>query len=209
MATSTLGEMLERARQGEQGAENAVYRIAFCRLRSIASSLLQRETAAQTLQPTALVSELFLKLRRLESRILGEEHFFHVSARAMRQVLVDHARSRRAQKKIPPELIAELLPDAAQTGGDAELRLTVRAVFENLRDFDPKAAETVWLRSVEGMTIDEVSRAQRRKFCDVRADYDFGLQWMADQLKGQARSSAFATVSAHSIKSAGRRFGSG
>ena len=183
MVTSTLGEMLERAQQGDHVAENAVYRIAFCRLRSIASSLLRRETAAQTLQPTALVSEVFLKLRRLESRILGEEHFFHVSARAMRQVLVDHARARRAQKKIPPELIAQLLPDTAHTGADTELRLTVKAVFENLRDFDPKAAETVWLRCVEGMTIDEVSLSQHRKFWDVRADYDFGLKWMADQLR--------------------------
>src|SRR5215813_3878835 len=154
MATNTLGELLERAQQGDPTAENAVYRIAFCRLRSIASSLLRREKAAQTLQPTALVSELFLKLRRFESRILSEDHFFHVSARAMRQVLVDHARARRAQKKIPPELIAELLPGAAQTVADTDLRLTVRIVFDSLRDIDPKAAETVWLRSVEGMTID-------------------------------------------------------
>ena len=183
MVTKTLGELLERAQQGDPTAENAVYRIAFCRLRSIASSLLRREKAAQTLQPTALVSELFLKLRRLESRILSEDHFFHVSARAMRQVLVDHARTRRAQKKIPPELIIELLPDTAQAGPDTELRLTVKAAFESLRDLDPRAAEAVWLRSVEGMTIDEVSQSQRRKFWDVRADYDFGLKWMADQLK--------------------------
>ena len=183
MVTKTLGELLESAQQGDPTAENAVYRIAFCRLRSIASSLLRREKAAQTLQPTALVSELFLKLRRLESRILSEDLFFHVSARAMRQVLVDHARTRRAQKKIPPELIVELLPDTAQAGVDTELRLTVRAVFESLRDLDPRAAEAVWLRSVEGMTIDEVSQSQRRKFWDVRADYDFGLKWMADQMK--------------------------
>jgi hypothetical protein len=115
----------------------------------------------------------------------------------MRQVLVDHARTRRAQKKIPPELIVELLPDTAQT---------VRAVFESLRDIDPTAAETVWLRSVEGMTIDEVSRSQKRKFWDVRADYDFGLKWMADQL---AESSKLATVSAHPVKSVGRHLGSG
>src|SRR5947209_11818472 len=136
MVTTTLGEMLERAQQGDPVAENAVYRIAFFRLRSIASSLLRRETAAQTLQPTALVSELFLKLRRLESRILSEDHFFHVSARAMRQVLVDHARSRRAQKKIPPELIVELLPDTAHAGPDTALRLTARAGFECPRELD-------------------------------------------------------------------------
>src|SRR5260370_2287789 len=128
MTTNTLAEMLERAQHGDEAAENAVYRIAFCRLRSIASSLLRRETAAQTLQPTALVSELFLKLHRLESRILGEEHFFHVSARAMRQVLVDHVRAKRAKKKIPPQLIAELLPHTAQSGADTELLPPVELV---------------------------------------------------------------------------------
>jgi RNA polymerase sigma factor (TIGR02999 family) len=185
MAPNTLGDLLERAQQGDRVAENTVYRIAFGRLRSIASSLLRRETAAQTLQPTALVSELFLKLRRLESRILGEAHFFHISARAMRQVLVDHARTKRAKKKIPPELIAELLPGSARTDSDAELRLSVQAVFARLKDFDPKAADAVWLRCVEEMTIDEVSRSQRRAFWHVRADYEFGLKWMADQLKGR------------------------
>src|SRR5258706_8671700 len=110
MVTQTLGELLERAQQGDPTAENAVYRIAFCRLRSIASSLLRREKAAPTLQPTALVNELFLKMRRLESRILSEGHFFHVSAPAHRPGLVRHTRTRRAPKKNPPGVVGEPRP---------------------------------------------------------------------------------------------------
>ena len=88
------------------------------------------------------------------------------------------------RSRLPGCDVCELLPHTAQAGVDTELRLTVKAVFESLKDLDPRAAEAVWLRSVEGMTIDEVSRSQHRRFWDVRADYDFGLKWMADQLKG-------------------------
>ena len=60
---------------------------------------------------------------------------------------------------------------------------SAKAAFEKLRAMDSKVAETVWLRSVEGLTIHEMSRSQNREVWRVRADYDFGLQWMANRLK--------------------------
>ena len=59
----------------------------------------------------------------------------------------------------------------------------MKIVFEKLRAMDPQVAETVWLRSVEGLTVNEMSRSQNREVWRVRADYDFGLQWMANKLK--------------------------
>src|ERR1041385_6561233 len=103
-----LVSLLERARLGARVARGAVYKLAFARLKVIASALLRRERPEHTLQPTALVSELFLKFQRLEPRIVSEDHFFRLSARAMRQVLIDHAQTRRAVK-VPLELIPELL----------------------------------------------------------------------------------------------------
>ena len=114
MSTRSFALLLEMAQQGERTAWNAVYNVAFCRLRSIARALLRRERPGHTLQPTALVSELFLKLHRLETHILGEKHFFYLSARAMRQVLIDHARVWGARKNIRPELIPDLLLGAGQ-----------------------------------------------------------------------------------------------
>ncbi|MBZ5606146.1 MAG: hypothetical protein LAO79_27960 [Acidobacteriia bacterium] len=171
--------ILERARSGDDLARDAIYGLAFQRLRRIASALLRRERAGHTLQPTALVSELFLKLLRMESRILDEDHFFRVSARAMRQVLIDHSRSRRPARRVSLEHVAELLSASDRNG---EATLAVKMVFEKLRALDPKVAETVWLRSVEGMTNLEMSRMQNRELWRVRADCDFGLQWMANQL---------------------------
>ncbi len=178
-----FASLFEKAQLGDSFARDAVYKLAFHRLRIIASALLRRERAGHTLQPTALVSELFLKLRRLETRILSEDHFFRISARAMRQVLIDHSRAGRPAKKVAPELIPELLVPAHLSTASLETSLAVKIVFEKLRDLDPKVAETVWLRSVEGLTIHEMSRSQGREAWRVRADYDFGLQWMANRLK--------------------------
>jgi RNA polymerase sigma-70 factor (ECF subfamily) len=181
--TEAFASLFEKARRGDRIAGDAIYRFAFYRLRVIASALLRRERPGHTLQPTALVSELFLKLHRLETRILNEDHFFRISARAMRQVLIDHARVRKPAHKVPLELIAELLPPANQHSASPESALAVKMIFEKLRAMDAKMANTVWLRCVEGVTIDELSRLQRREDWRVRADYDFGLQWMANRLK--------------------------
>jgi RNA polymerase sigma factor (TIGR02999 family) len=164
------------------GAENALYKIAFYRLRSIASALLKKERAGHTLQPTALVSELFLKLRGLETSAMEEEHFFRIAAGAMHQVLIDSARAKAARKRIPPQAVCALLPGLDGAHADPELRLTLKMVLERLREIDRRAADTVWLRSVEGLTIEQVSRVQGREAWRVRADYDFGLRWLADQL---------------------------
>lgn len=205
--SETFALLFEKTQQGNRFAQNAFYGMTFRRLRSIALALLQKERAGHTLQATALVSEVFLKLRGLGTRILGEEHFFRVAQRAMQQVLIDSARTKFARKRIPPELISEFLAGSNPANTDPELLLTVRMILERLRRLDPAAAETVWLRSVEGLTIEEVSRSQGREFWRVRADYEYGLDWMAKQLKGQNTSRRAATASAHS-PTLGRRCGS-
>jgi len=174
--------LLERARLGDRIAREAVYKLAFSRLKVIASALLRRERPGHTLQPTALVSELFLKFQRLETRIVSEDHFFRISARAMRQVLIDHAQGKRAVK-VPLDLIPELLLPVGQHNASPETVLAVKMVFEKLRTLDAKVAETLWLRAVEGRTVEEMSRLQEREEWRVRADYDFGLQWMANRIK--------------------------
>jgi RNA polymerase sigma factor (TIGR02999 family) len=177
-----FASLIERARLGDHAARDTVYKLSFYRLRVIAKALLGRERAGHTLQPTALVSELFLKLHRLETRILSEDHFFRISARAMRQVLIDHARVKRGPK-VSLDLIPELLLPGGPTPATAESALAVKLVFEKLRSMDPQVADTVWLRCVEGLTINEMAQTQAREAWRVRADYDFGLQWMANQLK--------------------------
>jgi hypothetical protein len=119
-------------------------------------------------------------------RILSDDHFYGLSARAMKQVLVDHARTRDARKRIAPEFVADILT-SARNGADPYMVFAVREALEKLREVDPVAAATIWLRCVEGRSIEEVSRAQDRKPWRVRADFDFGIQWMAGRLGGSPR----------------------
>lgn len=184
--TEAFASLFEKARLGDNAARDAVYKLAFYRLKVIASALLRRERPGHTLQPTALVSELFLKLHRLETRILNEDHFFRISSRAMRQVLIDHSRVKRPTSTISADRIPELLLAGKGSAVGPETTLAVKMAFEKLRAMDATVAETVWLRSVEGLTIHEMSRAQGREAWRVRADYDFGLQWMANRLKRYA-----------------------
>jgi len=188
-----FGVLFEMAQRGDWTARDAIYRLSFCRLRSIASSLLRRERRNHTLQPTALVGELFLKFERLQLRILDEDHFFRLSARAMRQVLIDHGRNKGKAAQLAPESVPDLLKGAHTSDTDPELLLTVRTVFRRLAELDPIAARTVWLRCVEGLTLAQLSEAQSREVWRVRADYDFGIGWMTDKIARHAPSSRKAS----------------
>ena len=126
----------------------------------------------------------------------------------MQQVLIDSARVKFARKRIPPELISEFLTYSNPARIDPELCLTVKIILERLRQIDPAAAEIVWLRCVEGLTIEEVSQSKGREFWRVRADYEYGLRWMARQLERQSGSRSSATASAQGPTSEGRRCGS-
>ena len=175
--------LFEKARLGDGIAREALYRLAFFRLRGIASGLLRRERPGHTLAAHGSGERAVPEIRRLDAHILNDDHFFRISARAMRQVLIDHSRHKRPAKMVPAELIPELLLPANQNAIDPESALAVKMVFEKLRAMDAKVAETVWLRSVEGATIQELSNVQKREAWRVRADHDFGLQWMANRLK--------------------------
>ncbi len=131
------------------------------------------------MQATALVNEAFLKIFRIQAQMVDREHFYSISARAMRQVLIDHSRSKRPAKKVSPDTLADVLRDS---GISPELAASARQVFGRFQRVDRRAAETVWLRCVEGRTLEEVSQLQERDIWKVRADCDFGLQWMADRL---------------------------
>jgi len=175
--------LLRKAQLGDRVAEETLYKSAFQRLRGIASNLLWHERSDHTLQPTALVSETFLKLHSLEMTVLDEDHFFRISARAMRQVLIDHGRKCRPLEKLGSDTIARLLAPDENDRETTDTHLAVRVVFAQLRKLDPMVASTVWSRSVEGLTIKELSVLQSRPEWRVRADHDFGLHWMARRLR--------------------------
>lgn len=174
-------QTLRLAQKGESTAWGAVYQITQSRLRGIAASLLRKERQGHTLQATALINEAFLRIFRLQSDLAGKEHFYSICARAMKQVLIDHSRAARPAKKVSPDTLANVLAD--QSSAQNEVAAAAREVFGRFERVDPRAAQAIWMRCVEGRTIEEVSTIQQRDAWRVRADCDFGLRWMASRLR--------------------------
>jgi len=177
--------LLSRAQLGDRFAENLAARLVVDKLRTMARALLGRERKGHTLQATALVSEVFIqKLRRLETPILSREHYYSMAAYAMRQVLIDHARARSAQKRVPPDAVADLLMTSGNSSMDADTRLAVQQAFERLAALDAKAAAAIRCRFIDGYTVQQAAERLNSPRWKVRADCEFGLKWMADGLRG-------------------------
>jgi RNA polymerase sigma factor (TIGR02999 family) len=132
------------------------------RLRALARSRMAGQRVGHTLDPTGLANEAIVRLLKCDaSKINNEEHFMMLAAEAMRQILVDHARARSAQKRgggVRPESL-----DRGQSSQAVQLRmepLQLLALSEALDDFekrDPNAAAVVKMRTFAGMDCDEIA----------------------------------------------------
>jgi RNA polymerase sigma factor (TIGR02999 family) len=179
----TLTILLRRAQKGDRGAEQAAFARMNQRLLALAHSLLRRERADHTLETQSLLSEAFLtRLRRLQAPIQNREHYYALVGQAMRQVLIDHSRHKRAAKRTDP---AGLRAHLAERELDPATKLAVWGVLDRLRALDHHAAEAITLRFVEGLSIEATARQQGRADWRVRADCEFGLSWMSSQLRGE------------------------
>jgi len=164
-------------------------------LRRIAAAYLRGESAAITLQPTALVHEVFV---RLSSGTSGgwksPEEFFGLAALAMRQLLVDHARSRMAIKRGGPGRAGQaevfgfmpMNPDAiaapcAEIGARFDAAELNDALSE-LQHVDPRLVRVIELRFFLGLTVPEVARAMSTSVSTVEGDWRLARAWLASRL---------------------------
>lgn len=179
----TLTVLLRRAQAGDRSAEQDAFSRMNTRLLAMARGLLRRERPDHTLETKSLLSEAFLtRLRRLQVPIQNREHYYALVGQAMRQVLIDHSRHKRAAKRTDP---AGLRAHLQARELDPATRLAVREALEALRLLDRHAAEAIRLRCVEGMSLEETARKLGRAPWRVRADCDFGLSWMSSQLAAE------------------------
>ena len=148
------------------------------RLKSIARLLIHRERPGHTLQATSLVNECFLKMRRIDYKFVHDEHFFRSAARAMRQVLVDHARVRKHKKSLTVSGFADALRSRNFGGTSRDNRF--QFIWKDLQKLDPQMAETLWLRYVEELTQMEIAEIQNRPCWRVRNDLEYGGKWLKD-----------------------------
>lgn len=191
MSTDTSRSVLSRVLReaGEAGAPRSVhdrlYALLYDELRRMASGFMRRERAGHTLPPTAVVHEAYLKLvGSAELRWEGRAHFFGAAARAMRQILVQHARRRASGKRGGNwqriTFDEELVP-AAEAGLDI---LALHEALEKLTALDERTARVVELRTFGGLTTAEVADVLRVSKRTVDGDWLFAKKWLRTQLEG-------------------------
>ncbi|MGB8099251.1 MAG: ECF-type sigma factor, partial [Terracidiphilus sp.] len=137
-AGAQVTELLKQWRQGDQKAQNAFLTLVYKELRRLAHYHLQAERPDHTLQSTALVHEAFIRLMDGQSvQFQNRTHFFAIASRLMRQVLVDYARERRANKRNGGCRIGFEFIDVLPVHGDAEL-LALDESLNQLSRIDPR-----------------------------------------------------------------------
>ena len=164
-SNSTSGEvtrLLRVARDGDAQALEQIYVLVYEELRRIAAARLRTERDGHTLQPTALVNEAYMKLAASPGAgIQDRSHFLSIAARAMRQVLVDHARRRDAVKRgagVEPATLTgrRLASPGDESELDSDELLALDAALDRLDEFDPRLRQVVELRYFGGLTDTEV-----------------------------------------------------
>lgn len=186
--TVELLELLRAWRDGDSAAAERLFPLVFQELRRIASGLLRNERAHHTLQPTALVNELYLKmlgLRQLEFQ--DRNHFLSMSARAMRQILVDHAREKKAAKRGGDWVRTEL----DQKFGVSETPIDVLVLEQalaKLEEIDPTRVRFVELRFFAGMTIEEAAEALGLSLSTAKRHWQATRAWLKSYLSDQPES---------------------
>ena len=172
--------------QGDPHAAEKLLPLVYDELRQLAAQKLAQEKPGQTLQPTALVHEAYLRLvGGAESHWNGRGHFFAAAAEAMRRILVERARHRQ-RLKAGGDRQRQELPDIELAGaGSRPDLLTLHEALTRLKQQNPRRAELVKLRFIAGLTI--VAAAQALGVSDSTADNDwaYARSWLRLELEGK------------------------
>ncbi len=178
-----LTTALKAAGKGDEHAAAQVFRLVYGELRALARSAMDGGAAGQTLQPTALVHETFMRLMgRAAPAWENRAHFFFAASRAMRDILVEHARSKGRLKRGGGRRRVDLdgLSFAVDAPGDDLL-----ALDEALRRFEaqyPQEHRIVMLRFFAGLTNEQVARTIAVPLRTVERDWRFARAWLRDAL---------------------------
>ena len=177
-----LTQLLRRWRQGDGAAFDELFPVVYQELRSLAGSYLASERGDHTLQATALVHEAYLRLARLERLDARDRtHFFAIAARAMRRILVDHARRNRADKRPGPRK-AELQEHHPLPVTTPEELLRLHDALEQLEKTHPRASQVVEQRFFGGMSESEVAEALGLSRATVTREWRFARLWLFERL---------------------------
>jgi len=159
---------------------------AYDELRRLAAALMRRERPGQTLQPTALVHEAYLRLAGAGTPWTDERHFIAIVARSMRQILVERARARGAQKRWAGLERVTLSDRLAAAVPDEALLPSLDEALTRLEAIDPEQARIVELRYFMGFSVEEAAEALNISPATLKRRWALARAWLFRELAGEA-----------------------
>jgi len=187
ISSEQITALLVRWGQGDDHALDELIPLVYDRLRRIAALRMnQNERKGHTLQPSDLVNEAFLKLN-VSAKVQWKDrvHFYAVAARAMRQVLVDHARRRKRIKRdvdvVPLDEALVLAPERS-----SEL-LALDEALDRLASHDPRKARVVELRFFGGLSNEQIGEVLEISANTVIRDWDYAKAWLTRDMRGEGK----------------------
>lgn len=184
---SELTQILERVDRGDPEAVAGLFPLVYEELRRMAAQKMAHEASGHTLQPTALVHEAWIRLGGDESPAFrNRAHFFGAAAEAMRRILIEHARRRRAAKRGAGAEVVDLdgLELAAASADDDQL-LAVHEALEKFASVDPRKAELVKLRYFIGLDFADASAALGIAVPTAKQWWAYARAWLTVEMKSQ------------------------
>jgi RNA polymerase sigma factor (TIGR02999 family) len=181
MIDGQFTQLLHAARDGDNNARSQLLPQVYEELQTLARHHMRRENAGHTLQATALINEAYIRLQGVDEPN-DRAHFLALSAQAMRRVLVDHARSRKREKRGGDLLRVTLSDWQAETATSEDALVDLDDALRRLGAFDARPARAVELLFFGGLTYEEIGRelgiSKSAAFDDIKA----AKAWLAAEM---------------------------
>lgn len=166
---------------GDRSVEERLFQLVLPDLRRIAGALMSKERSDHSLQPTALLNETYFRLvGARENDWASRRHFYAVAARAMRRLLIDHARARPHGVKIPMEGMEELLRGRET---QIELALSIDGLLDELAETQPEWCSVVELKFFWGFTDEETAAALGLPLRTAQRNFGDARRWLFERLE--------------------------
>jgi RNA polymerase sigma factor (TIGR02999 family) len=180
-------KLLDRWRQGDPEVLESLAPLVYQQLHAIARGYMRRERDDHTLQPTALVSEVFLRLlNQHKVTWYDRAHFFTFAARMMRNILKDYARAHLADRRGGVGVIKlPLSEDVEWIGSSPEEMLDLNWALDRLEELDPRKAQAIELRFFLALSMEETADVMAISLATAERDLKFARSWLYQELRAK------------------------
>lgn len=190
-----LTQILKAAAAGNKEASRKLLPLVYDELRKLAAARLAKTPPGNTMQPTALVHEAYLRVAEGESGWEGRNHFFGAAAQAMRDILVEQARRKASVKHGGGRARVDLDRLDVAIERPAEEIIAIDAHLGRLQQHDPRAAQVVALRYFGGMSEPEIAAMLGVSASTVVRDWRFARSWLVREIQAESKGSSTESAS--------------